>query len=125
MRTTVALAAVMAVLTAPTLAEGDAEAGEKVFRKCKSCHMVGEEAKNRVGPVLNGIVGADIGANEDYKYSDALIARKDAGDTWTEENLSAYLEDPKGWADGTKMSFAGLKDEADRANVIAYLATFE
>lgn len=112
-------------LATTAMADGDAEEGEKVFRKCKACHMVGEDAKNRVGPVLNGIVEGEIAADPDFKYSDALIEKRDAGETWTEENLHAFLEKPKDWAPGTKMTYAGLKDEEDRNNLIAYLATFE
>lgn len=122
---TVVAAALLAALALPASAEGDAEAGEKVYRKCKSCHMVGEDAKNRVGPALNGVIGASVAANEEFKYSDALLEKKGAGETWTPEALDAYLADPKGWAPGTKMTFAGLKDAADRADLIAYLATFQ
>lgn len=120
---TLATALALTALALPAAAEGDAEAGEKVFRKCQACHMVGEDAKNRVGPHLNGIVGGEIATVEDYKYSDALVEKQ--GETWTDENLHAYLEDPRGWAEGTKMSYPGLKDEQERADVIAYLATFE
>ncbi|MFZ5964458.1 c-type cytochrome [Thalassococcus sp. BH17M4-6] len=104
---------------------GDAEAGEKVFRKCMACHAVGEDAKNKVGPVLNGIVDRDIASVEDFSYSDALMEKGEAGEVWTVENLAAFLEKPRDWAKGTKMSFAGLRKEEDRNDVIAYLATFE
>lgn len=117
--------AACAALAGPALAEGDAAAGEKVFRKCKACHMVGEDAKNRVGPQLNGIVGAEIAAVEDFKYSDAFTAKKEEGLTWTEENLAAYLEDPKGMIPGTRMVFAGLRKGEDRQDVIAYLKQFD
>ncbi len=125
-RMTAALAVLAATaVAAPALAEGDAEEGEKVFRKCKACHMVGEDAKNRVGPQLNGIVGAEIAHVEDFRYSDAFTARKEEGLTWTEENLATYLEDPKGMIPGTKMVFAGLRKEEDRQDVIAYLKQFD
>ncbi|WP_425073980.1 c-type cytochrome [Sagittula sp. S175] len=104
--------------------EGDAAAGEKVFKKCKACHQVGEGAENKTGPVLNGVVGRVIGSHEGFKYSGTLADMGAAGDTWTVENLDHFLEKPKDFAKGTKMAFAGLKKEDDRKNVIAYLATF-
>ena len=109
------------------LAEGDAAAGEKVFKKCKACHQVGDGAKNRIGPVLNGIVGNEIASVEGFekKYSKAFLAKKDEGLVWTEEELDAFLTKPKKYLKGTKMSFAGLKKEEQRADVIAYLLTFE
>ncbi|WP_299848895.1 cytochrome c family protein [uncultured Roseovarius sp.] len=119
-------AALMAgVFAAPAFAEGDAEKGEKVFKKCKACHAVGDGAKNKVGPILNGIVGAPAGANADFKYSDALKTMAEGGLVWDAESLSAFLTKPKDFMDGTKMSFAGLRKEADVANVIAYLETFQ
>ncbi len=107
------------------LAEGDAAAGEKVFRKCKSCHQVGDGAKNRIGPVLTGIVGNEIASVEDFKYSKAFLAKKEEGLVWTEEVLDTYLTKPKKFIKGTKMSFSGLKKEQQRADIIAYLSTFE
>ncbi len=124
------IAAAMAVLAVTgfagsALAQGDAEAGEKVFRKCKACHAVGDGAKNKVGPMLNGIVDDEIASVEDFKYSKAFLAKKEEGLVWTEEALDTYLTKPKKIIPGTKMTFAGFKKEADRANVIAYLMTFE
>ena len=107
------------------LADGDAAEGEKVFKKCKTCHQVGPDAKNRVGPELNGIVGRTAGAAEGFKYSDAMMAKAGEGFVWTEENIDAYLADPKGYIPGNKMTFAGLKKEDDREDVIAYLKTFQ
>ncbi len=107
------------------LAEGDAAAGEKVFRKCKSCHQVGDGAKNRIGPVLTGIVDNEIASVEDFKYSKAFLAKKEEGLVWTEEVLDTYLTKPKKFIKGTKMSFSGLKKEQQRADIIAYLSTFE
>ncbi len=107
------------------LAAGDAAAGEKVFRKCKACHQVGDGAKNRIGPMLNGIVGNEIASVEGFKYSKAFLAKKEEGLVWTEEVLDTYLTKPKKFIPGTKMTFAGFRKEADRANVIAYLMTFE
>ncbi len=107
------------------LAEGDVTAGEKIFKKCKACHQLGEDAKNRVGPVLNGIVDNEIASVEDFKYSEAFLAKKVEGLVWTAEVLDIYLTKPKKFIPGTKMSFPGLKKEAQRADVIAYLLTFE
>ena len=107
------------------LAEGDAAAGEKIFKKCKACHQVGDGAKNRIGPMLNGIVGNEIASVDGFKYSKAFKAKKDEGLVWTEEELDAFLTKPKKYIKGTKMSFAGLKKEDQRADVIAYLLTFE
>jgi cytochrome c len=120
------LAALLASASAgaPALAQGDAEAGEKVFARCKARHQVGPDAKNRVGPVLNGIVGREIASALDFKYSDAFLAKKEEGFTWTEETIASYLEDPKGFIAGNKMAFAGLRKPEDVTNVIAYLATF-
>ena len=118
------LVATLAVAS-PAIAEGDAEKGGKVFKKCKACHQVGDEAKNRVGPVLNGIVGAPAGSIEDFKYSKILIERAEEGLIWTEEELAAFLAKPRSYMKGTKMSFAGLKKEQDQLDVIAYLKGFE
>jgi cytochrome c len=123
-RTTITALATLACAL-PAYADGDAEDGEKVFRKCSACHAIGEDAKNKVGPVLNGILGAAAGGNADFKYSDALSAMAADGLVWTEENLTAYLTKPKDFMPGTKMSFAGLRKEDDVEDVIAYLATFE
>lgn len=99
---------------------GDAAAGEKVFNKCKACHQVGEKAKNRVGPVLNGVVGRVAGSAEGFKYSDAL---SDSGMTWNETTLATFLADPKAAVPGNKMAFPGLREDHDIANVIAFLAS--
>ncbi|WP_193142495.1 MULTISPECIES: c-type cytochrome [unclassified Meridianimarinicoccus] len=96
-------------------------AGEKVFKKCKACHQVGDGATNRVGPVLTGIVGGAAGAVPDFKYSKPLQVAAEDGLVWTDAELAAFLADPKGYMKGTKMSFAGLRKEADIDAVIAYL----
>lgn len=98
-------------------AEGDPAAGKKVFNKCKACHVVDEE-KNRVGPHLVGIVGRSVGAADGFKYSDAML---ESGVVWDEATIAAYLADPKGYIEGNKMVFVGLKKESDIADVIAYL----
>ncbi len=118
-------AALALALATPALAEGDAAAGEKVFKKCKACHQVGEGATNRVGPVLNGIVGLAAGINEEFKYSPVMQERAAAGLVWTDEELIAFLTSPKKYMEGTKMSFAGLRKDDDIEDVIAYLASFE
>jgi len=112
----------------PTMAQadGDAGLGEKVFRKCRACHMVGEDAKAKAGPVLNGVMGRQAGTLESFegKYSKAMIEAGEGGLVWNEETMSDYLEKPKELVPKTKMSFAGLKKEDERANVIAYIITF-
>lgn len=110
-----ALAAGAAIAQAPA---GDPAAGEKVFNQCKACHTV-QAGQNRVGPSLHGIVGRKAGAVEGFKYSEPM---KGANLTWDAATLDKYLADPKGFIPGNKMAFPGLKKEADRANVIAYLA---
>jgi len=121
---TLLLAAAPLTVAAESHVSGDAEAGAKVFRKCQACHAVGEGAENKVGPVLNGIVDRPIASAEGFNYSSALADLGAEGKTWTPEELAAFLEKPRDYASGTKMSFAGLRKEEERANVIAYLATF-
>ena len=115
----VAVAALLASISGA--AAQDAAAGEKVFAKCKICHQIGENAKNAVGPVLNGVVGRRAGTYPDYHYSDA---NKNSGITWDEATLKEYLRDPKAKIPGTKMVFPGLKSDEDITNVIAYLKQF-
>lgn len=95
--------------------------GEKVFKKCKSCHQVGDGAKNRVGPILNNIVDAPFGAVDGFKYSKAITAKAEEGLVWDHANLDAFLTKPKKWLKGTKMSFGGLKKEDDRQALIEFL----
>jgi cytochrome c2 len=118
---TMALALIAVPMAA--LADGDAEKGEKVFRKCKACHVVDSDA-NRVGPSLQNIVGRTAGTVEGFKYSPAMKAAGEGGLTWTEENIDKYMADPKGFVEKNKMAFVGLKKEDERADVIAYLKTF-
>jgi len=99
----------------------DAAAGEKVFAKCKICHQVGEGAKNLVGPALNGVVGRKAGEVEGYSYSPA---NKNSGIVWDEAALKEYLKNPKAKVPGSKMIFAGLPNEKDVDDVIAYLKQF-
>lgn len=95
--------------------------GEAVFKKCTSCHQVGDGAKNRSGPQLNGVVGRAIGGLDDFKYSKVFQGAHDEGQAWDDENLAAFLENPKGYFKGTRMSFRGLNDPADIDAVIAFL----
>ncbi|WP_264210034.1 c-type cytochrome [Leisingera thetidis] len=95
--------------------------GEKAFRKCKACHQVGDGAKSKTGPILDGIVGAPAAAAEGFRYSKAMKAAADGGLVWDEAELAAFLAKPKAYMKGTKMSFAGLKKEGDIEAVIAYL----
>jgi len=107
--------------TAPALAAGDVEAGKAVFKKCAVCHAV-EPGKNKVGPSMAGILGRKAGTVADYKYSTAM---QGSGLTWDDPTLHKYLENPKALVPGTKMAFAGLKQEKERDDVIAYLATLK
>ncbi len=114
-----AIAASVAFVGAvPALADGDAVAGKAVFNQCKACHQVGPEAKNGVGPILNGIVGRKAGEGASYNYSDA---NKNSGLTWDEATLRAYLTDPKARVPGTKMIFPGIKREKQLDDLMAYL----
>ena len=103
---------------------GDAERGKKIFKKCASCHAVGEGAKNKVGPHLNGVFGRQAGSVEDFRYSKALRRMGDDGLVWTAETLEAYLENPKALVSKTRMNFRGLKEHKDREDVLAYLRQF-
>lgn len=119
----IAMMGAAALLTFSGAAQAqDAAAGEQVFKKCKVCHEIGENAKNLVGPVLNGVVGRPAGTYPHYNYSDA---NKNSGLTWDETTLSEYLRNPQAKVPGTKMTFAGLTRDADVANVIAYLKQFD
>ena len=119
--TKAATAAAMLVLFLLPAHAGDGVKGAKIYKKCVSCHMIGEGAKNRVGPHLNGIIGREIGAIADYKYSKAMVKYAATAKVWSEENLAAYLESPRKLVKGGRMAFAGLRKEKDRADVIAHL----
>ncbi len=100
------------------MAMGDLATGEKVFKKCAACHSIVKGGKNNIGPALYNVVGRKVGAINDYKYSNAL---SEYGKEWTFEELNGYLIKPAKWIKGTKMAFAGLRKEKDRASVIKYL----
>ena len=101
----------------------DAAAGEKVFAKCKACHVVDADT-NKIGPSLKGVVGRTAGTHEGFRYSPAMVAAGEGGIVWNDETLAAYLRDPKGYIKGNKMAFVGLKKDDELANVIAYLKQF-
>lgn len=117
---TAVVAAVIALtFGGPASADSDVADGKKVFNKCKACHSV-EPGKNKIGPSLAGVIGREAGTVEGYKYSKAM---KEAGITWDEDTLDAYLADPRGYIPKNKMAFPGLKKEDDREDVIDYLET--
>ena len=100
------------------LSLGDIAHGEKVFKKCSACHMVAADGKNMIGPNLWGVIGRNAGSISDYNYSKAMIAY---GKEWSFEEMNAYLFKPQAYIKGTKMAFAGLRKEKDRASVILYM----
>ena len=100
------------------LASANASEGKKVFKKCASCHSISKGGKNKIGPALWGVIGRQVGTVTDYKYSKSLIAY---GKKWSFEEMNGFLIKPKEWIPGTKMAFAGLKNEKDRASLILYM----
>lgn len=102
-------------------ASADAAAGERLWRQCQACHKV-EDGANGTGPHLYGVVGREVDSVPGYSYSGAL---EQVADVWTPENLNGFLEDPKGWAPGTKMGYSGMKSVEDRANLIAWLDSLD
>ena len=100
------------------MAMGDVTSGEKIFKKCAACHSIVKGGKNNIGPALYNVVGRQVGSISDYKYSKALLGYSKE---WTFEELNGYLIKPAKWIKGTKMAFAGLRKEKDRASVIRYL----
>ena len=113
------IAAVPFVSVAPAMAEdGDPAAGKTAFNQCRACHQVGPEAKNSVGPILNGVVGRKAGEEPGYNYSDA---NKSSGLTWDEATLREYLKNPRAKVPGTKMVFPGITREKQLEDLLAYL----
>jgi len=100
------------------MALGDITSGEKIFKKCAACHSINKGGKNKIGPTLYNVVGRVVGGVDDYKYSKALASY---GKEWTFEELNGFLTKPSSYLKGTKMSYAGLRKEKDRASVIKYL----
>ena len=118
LKSLVACAVIM--VSVPAFA-GDPKDGAQVFKKCQACHAVGEGAKNKVGPELNGLFGRTAGSVPDYKYSDAM---KGSGIVWSPETFAEYIKNPKAMVPGTAMAFAGLKKEKDIEDITAYLGQF-
>lgn len=118
--------AVMGVIASHTQAEaiGDPVAGEKVFSTCIGCHQIGTGAVDRIGPHLNGIFGRPAGAHDGFDYSASMERAGADGLVWTAETLGAYIENPRALVSKTRMSFRGLKDDKDRADILAYLREF-
>lgn len=117
------IAAAIAILVPAAAQAQDAEAGKKIFNRCKACHDI-ETGKNKVGPHLDGIIGRKAGSLPDFAYSDAMKAAGEKGVVWDDANITAYMTDVKGFVPDNKMAFAGLKKPEDIANLIAYLKTF-
>ena len=113
-----ASSSVQTVDIAALLALGTVEHGQKVFKKCSACHSIKKGGRNNIGPALYNVLGRNMGALEDYKYSKALIA---FGKDWTFDEMNNFLIKPTSYIKGTKMAFAGLKKEKDRASVILYM----
>ncbi len=100
------------------MAMGDVASGEKIFKKCAACHSIAAGGKNKIGPALYNVVGRKVGGLSDYKYSKALV---EYNKSWTFEELNGFLLKPTKWIKGTKMAYAGLRKEVDRASIIKYL----
>src|SRR6476659_8379087 len=121
MKSTTLALIVIAATASPALAQ-DADAGKTSFNKCLACHAVGDGAKNKVGPVLNGLDGRKSGTIEGYSYSEA---NKNSGITWNKDQFLDYIKDPKAKIPGTKMVFAGIKNEKEANDLWAYLVQFD
>jgi cytochrome c len=122
MRSLLVFSALALAATAGTARAQDAAAGEQVFKKCFPCHSIGEGAKNKVGPELNGLDGRHSGTAPGYSYTDA---NKNSGIVWNEATFKEYITNPKAKIPGTKMIFPGLPKEADRNDLWAYLRQFD
>ena len=119
-----ALVAIVSTDAANAQALGDADNGEALYRQCAGCHEIGEGAKNKIGPQLNGIFGRTAATIEGFRYSSAFERAGSKGLEWHAEELHVFLEKPKQLVPGTRMSFRGFKNENDRADVIAYLRRY-
>ena len=115
-------AAGLVVAITGAAAAADVENGKSIFGKCRACHQVGEKAKNLVGPKLNGLFGRQAGSIEGFKYSEA---NKSSGITWDEPTFREYIKNPRAKIPGTKMVFAGIKDDQDIDDLVAYLKQFD
>jgi len=121
-KTLSALAAVTSLAFASSALAQDAAAGKTSFNKCLACHAIGEGAKNKVGPELNGLDGRHSGTAEGYSYSDG---NKNSGITWNKDTFLDYIKDPRAKIAGTKMIFPGIKNEKEAGDLWAYLASFK
>lgn len=121
MKTATVIGTLALILTAQAARAQDAAAGEQVFKKCFPCHSIGEGAKNKVGPELNGLDGRHSGTAPDYRYSDA---NEKSGIVWDEASFKEYIKDPRAKIPGTKMIFAGIKNQTEIDNLWAYLRQF-
>jgi cytochrome c len=116
-----AIAAVFILSSGAVASAQDVAAGETSFRKCAPCHAIGDGAANKVGPLLNGLDGRKAGAVDGYTYSDA---NKNSGITWSEDSFKEYIKDPRGRVPGTKMIFAGIKNDKEVDDLWSYLKQF-
>lgn len=121
LRTACTAITLLALAIPPTAQAQDADLGQRSFGKCRACHQVGETAKNGIGPTLNGLFARHSGTVPGYAYTEA---NKNAGITWSAATFADYIKDPKASIPGTKMVFAGLKDEKEIADLTAYLQQF-
>ncbi|MEJ8571183.1 cytochrome c family protein [Microbaculum marinum] len=119
------LFAVFAIWGLPSRAAGDAGNGQDLFRLCNACHEIGPDARNRVGPILNNIVGRRAATRSGYSYSAGMREAGSEGFVWTVENLDGYIENPRAFLRGTKMAFSGMADAEQRQDLIAYLKTLK
>ncbi len=126
MRATIICVGLLALATTSVEAaeSGDAGRGQDVFKQCQNCHMVGADARNRIGPHLNELFGRKAASVDGYRYSADMQRAGADGLTWTAEKLHAYIENPKALVTGTRMSFRGIADQAAREDLLAYLRSF-
>ena len=117
-----AIAGIVMIASVGAAAAQDLAAGENSFKKCLPCHSIGEDAKNKVGPELNGIDGRKSGTAEGYNYTEA---NKNSGITWNEAVFKEYIQDPRAKIKGTKMVFAGIKNEKEANDLWAYVSSFD
>lgn len=113
------------ILETVVLAPEQIAAGKKLFKKCKACHQIGEGAKNKTGPMLNGVYGRTAGTVDGFRYSKSFNAASEDGLTWNDESLADFLTKPRSYIKGTKMSFSGFKKESDIQSMIIYLRSFD